>query len=174
MVPKRPNRPSNARVIPTYSLNVNVDPRFVQRLGSMVVGGWMAYLCVEEDFSAFFTSRDYDDIAKGGYRLDVLIVTLVVCIMTCAGTSILLCYVQLRTHDYRWWWSSFWNCASAGVYLLFVQREKHRHDIVSDMIYGSNLLVESVRFGLVCGCVGFLSSLLFVRSLYGTIQTNHS
>ena len=43
---------------------------------------------------------------------------MLILVITCAEISIVLCYFQLCNEDYNWWWRSFLNSGSAGLYLF--------------------------------------------------------
>jgi hypothetical protein len=44
-----------------------------------------------------------DGLCKAN-AVDLVVLVMVVLVVTCAETSILLCYLQLCNEDYRWWW----------------------------------------------------------------------
>ena len=52
------------------------------------------------------------------YMFGFMFVAFIVLLITCAETSILLCYFQLCGEDYNWWWRSFLSSASTAFYLF--------------------------------------------------------
>ena len=96
---------------------------------------------------------------------------------TCAQVSIVLCYLQLCAEDHRWWWKSFWNCATAGVYLFlyslwFLTSRLHLVGVLPVVVYLTYMTMISVCFGIFCGAAGFISSFWFTRTIYGAVKVD--
>ena len=47
-----------------------------------------------------------------------IMLAFVVLVVVCMQTSILLCYFQLCSEDYRWWWRSFFSTGTTALYLF--------------------------------------------------------
>lgn len=94
----------------------------------------------------------------------------------CAESSISLVYFLLIHENHRWWWRSFLCCASAGGYLFlyslyyFFTRLQVTH-VWSAMLYLGYMGLVSYAFAIVCGTLGFLSALWFVRKIYSGIKS---
>jgi len=98
-------------------------------------------------------------------------------VATCAQVAIVLCYLQLCVEDYRWWWSSFWNCATAGVYLFlyslwFLSSRMDMVGVLPIVVYLSYMGMISIAFGLFCGSVGFIAAFFFCRKIYGAVKVD--
>jgi len=52
------------------------------------------------------------------YIFGVLFLVYLILIVTCAEITIVLCYFQLASEDYRWWWRSFCTSGSAALYMF--------------------------------------------------------
>merc|ERR1719352_379223 len=52
------------------------------------------------------------------YVFGFLALVMLILVVTCAEISIVLCYFQLCAEDHGWWWRSFLNAGSAGLYLF--------------------------------------------------------
>merc|ERR1719453_2830474 len=96
------------------------------------------------------------------YVFGFLALVLLILLITCAEISIVLCYFQLCNEDYHWWWRSFLNSGTAGLYLFgyafvyfFTQLEMV--GFVPCLVYFGYMLIASLIFVLMTGTVGYLS-----------------
>lgn len=112
------------------------------------------------------------------YLYGALLAVFIILVITCAELSIVSTYLSLSTEDWKsHWYTSFFGCASAGLYvflysLYYANSQPHSYRVssVSRIVFVCWSLVMSGAFGLMCGAVGFLSSLWFVRKIYGSIR----
>ncbi|KAI2502586.1 Nonaspanin (TM9SF) [Fragilaria crotonensis] len=157
-----------ARVVPD-NLPWHVNPRI-----TFVLGGALP-------FGSVFSEMAYVMSALWRYEpYFVLAFSLVVLLMltaTCAQVAIATTYLQLRSEDHRWWWKSFWNCASAGIYLLlysiwFLFSRLYLGGVLPFVVYMTYMITISCCFGLFCGSVGVLASFWFNRIIYSTVKVD--
>ncbi|KAI0564611.1 Endomembrane protein [Gracilaria domingensis] len=112
------------------------------------------------------------------YLYGALVAVFVILVITCAELSIVSTYLSLSAEDWKsHWHTSFVGCASSGLYvflysLYYAQSQPHSHRVpfVSRIVYMCWSLVMSGAFGLMCGAIGFLSSLWFTRKIYASIR----
>ena len=52
------------------------------------------------------------------YIFGVLFVVYGILVVTCAEITIVLCYFQLCSEDYRWWWRAFFTSGSSALYMF--------------------------------------------------------
>jgi len=52
------------------------------------------------------------------YMFGFIILAFVALVVVCMQTSVLLCYLHLRSEDYRWWWRSFFSTGTTALYLF--------------------------------------------------------
>jgi hypothetical protein len=52
------------------------------------------------------------------YIFGVLFLVFSILVVTCAEITIVLCYFQLCSEDYRWWWRSFFTSGSSALYMF--------------------------------------------------------
>jgi len=154
-----------ARVIPE-------SPWMAHPVATMLMGGVLPFgsVCIELAFimSALWLHQIY-------YVMGFLLAVIFILFATCAQVSIVLCYLQLCAEDHRWWWKSFWNCATAGIYLFlyslwFLTSRLHLVGVLPVVVYLTYMSMISVCFALFCGSAGFLSSLWFTRTIYGAVK----
>lgn len=156
-----------ARIVP-YA------PWHVQRPYTFFMGGILPFgsVCIELAFimSALWLHQIY-------YVMGFLLAVLLILAATCAQVSMVLTYLQLCAEDHRWWWSSFWNCASAGAYLFayslwFLSSRLEMVGVLPVVVYLTYMAMISICFGLFCGSIGFLSSFWFCRIIYGAVKVD--
>jgi len=156
-----------ARIIP--SQGVYTSPVF-----SIAVGGILPFgsVCIELFFimSSLWLSQIY-------YVFGFLFVVVCILVITCAEMSIVMTYFQLTNEDYQWWWRSFLGCASSGCYLFlysvwYFMTKLDLEGFLSSLVYFTYNVIISMAFGLFTGAVGFFSSLVFVRKIYGALKVD--
>ena len=109
--------------------------------------------------------------------MGLLMIVLFILVSTCSMVSVVMCYLQLCGEDHRWWWKSFWNCATAGVYLFLYSLWflSSKLDLVGTLpiaVYLTYMSMISIAFGMLCGSVGFLSCLAFCQRIYGAVKVD--
>jgi len=141
---------------------------------TMMMGGVLPFgsVCIELAFimSAMWLHQIY-------YVMGFLLAVVFILFATCAQVSIVLCYLQLCAEDHRWWWKSFWNCATAGVYLFlyslwFLTSRLHLVGVLPVVVYLTYMTMISALFGIFCGSAGFISSFWFTRTIYGAVKVD--
>lgn len=156
-----------ARVVPP--LPCYAEPKF-----TFIMGGLLPFgsVCIELAFimSALWLHQIY-------YVMGFLLAVLLILTATCAQVSIVLTYLQLCAENHRWWWWSFWNCGSAGIYLFayaiwFLGSRLEMVGFLPVVVYLTYMGMISICFGIYCGAVGFLSSFWFVRTIYGAVKVD--
>lgn len=156
-----------ARVVPDL-------PWHVHPLVTVTLGGVLPFgsVCIELAFimSALWLHQIY-------YVMGFLLVVLVILAATCAEVAIVMTYLQLCSEDHRWWWKSFWNCASAGGYLFlyslwFLSSRLDLVGVLPVVVYLTYMGMISLCFGLFCGSVGVLASFWFNRTIYGAVKVD--
>mmetsp|Transcript_28535 Transcript_28535/g.47225 ORF Transcript_28535/g.47225 Transcript_28535/m.47225 type:complete len:734 (-) Transcript_28535:231-2432(-) len=156
-----------ARVVPEL-------PWHVHPLVTITLGGILPFgsVCIELAFimSALWLHQIY-------YVMGFLLVVLLILGATCAEVAIVMCYLQLCSEDHRWWWKSFWNCASAGGYLLlyalwFLSSRLDLVGVLPVVVYLTYMSMISICFGLFCGAIGVLASFWFNKTIYGAVKVD--
>ena len=111
------------------------------------------------------------------YMFGFLLVVFVILTITCAEVSIVLCYFQLVSEDYHWWWRSFFTSGASAMYLFvysiyYFNTALDITDPVSTLMYFCNMGVASLSFFLMTGSVGVLSCLFFTTKIYAAIKVD--
>jgi len=108
------------------------------------------------------------------YAMVSILVTLLSLGVVCGQISIFSCYMQLAAENHRWWWTSFRMGSIIGLYSLlyslwFMSAQMDLVGVLSVVIYVTYMTMISICIGLFGGSIGFLSSLWFVRTIYGAV-----
>ncbi|KAL7568422.1 hypothetical protein ACA910_012139 [Epithemia clementina (nom. ined.)] len=156
-----------ARVVP--SLPMYAEPRFTGFMGGLLLFGC---ICIELDMimSALWLHQIY-------FVMEFLLASLLILTVACAQVSVVSTYLHLCAENHRWWWLSFWNCASAGIYLFlyalwFLATRLEMVGFLPVIVYLTYMGMISMCFGIYCGAVGFLSSFWFVQTFYTAVNAS--
>ena len=111
------------------------------------------------------------------YIFGFLFLVMIVLIITCAETAILLCYLQLCSEDYHWWWRSFLASGSCSFYTIlyaiwYNMTELDMHGFVPLVIYLGYMFALSFSFFLITGTIGFFACFWFNTTIYGSIKVD--
>lgn len=91
--------------------------------------------------------------------------------VTCSEVSIVITYYTLCHGNYKWWWRSFFVCASSGAYLFIFSLAYgifvlNLSKMASFLLYMGYMTMASLFLAMFSGTVGFLASFLFTRKIY--------
>ena len=84
-------------------------------------------------------------------------------------------HLQLAREDHRWWWRSFFSGGSTGFFIYaysffyFFQRSNMDGWLQGSFYFGYMAII-SYAFFIMLGFVGFYSSLIFVKHIYGVVK----
>ncbi|MBA0730853.1 hypothetical protein Golax_025776 [Gossypium laxum] len=109
------------------------------------------------------------------YIFGFLFIVFVILIITCAEITIVLCYFQLCSEDYHWWWRSYLTAGSSALYLFlysifyfFTKLEITK--LVSGLLYFGYMVIVSYAFFALTGTIGFYACFWFVRRIYSSVK----
>jgi len=141
---------------------------------SFLIGGILPFgnVCIEVYFilGALWLHQIY-------YVMGFLFSVMVVLVLTSAEIAIVMCYLQLAAEDHLWWWRSFTNVASAGLYMFlysiwYLATKLNLMGIVPTFVYVTYMLMISMALGLCCGSVGTLSCFWFTKTIYRALKVD--
>jgi transmembrane 9 superfamily member 2/4 len=111
------------------------------------------------------------------YVFGFTLIVYIILIITCAEVTLLCVYYQLNAENHRWWWYAFFCSGSVSFYMFgysiiwFGSLEASRMPITYLLYFGYMFLLSFAML-LVTGSVGALTSLWFVRTIFGTIKVD--
>ena len=131
-----------------------------------------ASVCIELSFimNALWINQIY-------YIMGFITVVCFVFTLAVSTMSMVMCYCQLCNEDYKWWWKSFFNGASTGVYLFiyslwYLVAKLELVGLLSLVVYISYMGLICFAFALYCGGVGLISSFWFCRKIYAALKVD--
>eukprot|EP00002_Diphylleia_rotans_P003256 TRINITY_DN1221_c0_g4_i3.p1 TRINITY_DN1221_c0_g4~~TRINITY_DN1221_c0_g4_i3.p1 ORF type:complete len:241 (-),score=47.18 TRINITY_DN1221_c0_g4_i3:442-1164(-) len=109
------------------------------------------------------------------YVFGFLFVVFLILILTCAEITIVMCYFQLCSEDYHWWWRSFLTSGASSLYMFLYSvfyffNKLEIHSFVPALLFFSYTTIMCIGFFLLTGTVGFLASFWFVRKIYASVK----
>jgi len=147
---------------------------YMHPIFSILVGGILPFgaVFIELFFimSALWLSQVY-------YVFGFLLIVLVILVVTCAEITIVMCYFQLCSEDYNWWWRAFLTSGSSALYLflysiLYFVTRLDMTKFTAGFLYFTYMWIISATFFLLTGTVGFLACFWFVRKIYAAIKVD--
>jgi len=109
------------------------------------------------------------------YIFGFLFIVFIILIVTCAEITIVICYFQLCSEDYLWWWRSYLTSGSSALYLFLYAAFYFfmKLDItkpVSGVLYFGYMLIASYAFFVLTGTIGFYACFWFTRLIYSSVK----
>ncbi|KAG4953760.1 hypothetical protein JHK87_039354 [Glycine soja] len=139
---------------------------------SVLIGGILPFGAVFIELFFILTSIWLNQFY---YIFGFLFLVFVILIVTCAEITIVLCYFQLCSEDYLWWWRSYLTSGSSALYLFlyatfyfFTKLEITK--LVSGLLYFGYMLIASYAFFVVTGTIGFYACFWFTRLIYSSVK----
>ncbi|OAY82319.1 Transmembrane 9 superfamily member 7 [Ananas comosus] len=145
---------------------------YMQPLFSILVGGILPFGAVFIELFFILTSIWLNQFY---YIFGFLFIVFLILLVTCAEITIVLCYFQLCSEDYHWWWRAYLTAGSSAIYLFaysifyfFTKLEITK--VVSGILYFGYMLIGSYAFFVLTGTIGFYSCFWFVRKIYSSVK----
>ena len=111
------------------------------------------------------------------YVFGFTLIVYFILIITVAEMTLLLVYYQLGNENHRWWWFSFFSGGSVSAYMMVYSfiwfKSLHGSKLwITYLLYFGYMFLLSGGLCLVTGMIGSLTSLWFVRKIYGSIKVD--
>ena len=148
------------------------QPWYLHPIPAIMVGGILPFGAV---FIELFFIMSSIWLAQVYFFFGFLYLVLFILSLTCAEISIVMCYFQLCSEDYNWWWRSFLTSGSSAIYLflysiVYFATKLEITQPISIILYFGYMAAASWGFFLLTGSIGFVSCLVFVQRIYGAIK----
>jgi len=156
-----------ARAIPEPSIILNP-------LVGILLSGMVPFAAAYVELFFIMTSLWMDQFY---YVFGFTLIVYIILLITCAEVTVLLVYYQLCSENHRWWWYSYFTSGSAAMYMFlysfiwFKALEGSKLIITYLLYFGYMFLICGAVF-LLTGTVGALTSLWFIRKIFGTIKVD--
>jgi transmembrane 9 superfamily member 2/4 len=148
------------------------QPWFMSIHFTLVISGLLPFgACFVELYyilSSFWRGTYY-------YCYGFLLLVFFIFIITCAEITLLLNYFQLRYENYHWWWRSFGISGSPAIWVFFYSvvyffpEHLEANSLATCVLYFGYTSVASLGLFLMTGFIGVAASLLFNRTIFGTL-----
>lgn len=111
------------------------------------------------------------------YIFTFLFIVFMILIITCAEITIVMCYFQLCSEDYHWWWRSFLTSGASAFYMLLYSvfyffTKLQITKAVSVVMYFSYTLIFATFFLVLTGSIGFYAAYFFVQAIYDSVKVD--
>ncbi|KAL6140745.1 hypothetical protein ACLB2K_059041 [Fragaria x ananassa] len=145
---------------------------YMKPVFSILIGGILPFGAVFIELFFILTSIWLNQFY---YIFGFLFIVFVILLITCAEITMVLCYFQLCSEDYHWWWRSYLTAGSSALYLLlysafyfFTKLEITK--FVSGVLYFGYMVIVSYAFFVLTGTIGFYACFWFVRKIYSSVK----
>lgn len=145
---------------------------YMQPIFSILIGGILPFGAVFIELFFILTSIWLNQFY---YIFGFLFIVFIILLVTCAEITIVLCYFQLCSEDYHWWWRAYLTSGSSALYLFlyaifyfFTKLEITK--LVSGILYFGYMTIISYAFFVLTGTIGFYACFWFVRKIYSSVK----
>eukprot|EP01094_Clydonella_sp_ATCC50884_P003885 TRINITY_DN12998_c0_g1_i1.p1 TRINITY_DN12998_c0_g1~~TRINITY_DN12998_c0_g1_i1.p1 ORF type:complete len:671 (+),score=249.85 TRINITY_DN12998_c0_g1_i1:123-2015(+) len=147
---------------------------YMQALPSCMMGGILPFGAV---FIELFFILSSIWMHQFYYMFGFLFIVFVILVVTCAEITIVMCYFQLCSEDYHWWWRSFLTSGSSALYvflysIFYFFTKLHITHFVSTLLYFGYMAMITIAFFVLTGVIGFYSCYFFVRKIYASVKVD--
>ncbi|KAK4396918.1 Transmembrane 9 superfamily member 7 [Sesamum angolense] len=151
---------------------IPLQPWYIHPLFAMLFGGILPYGAVFVELFFILTSVWLNQFY---YIFGFLFLVFVILLVTCAEITIVLCYFQLCSEDYRWWWRSYLNSGASALYLylyaiFYFCTKLEITKLVSGILYFGYMSIIAYAFFILTGTIGFCACFWFVRKIYSSVK----
>jgi len=111
------------------------------------------------------------------YLFGFLFIVFIILMLTCAEITIVMCYFQLCSEDYHWWWRSFLTAGASAVYMFLYSvfyffSKLEIEKFVSGLLFFGYTFIMAFAFFVMTGAVGYHACLTFVRKIYSQVKVD--
>ncbi|GAB2293021.1 Transmembrane 9 super member 7 [Dionaea muscipula] len=145
---------------------------YMKSIFSILIGGILPFGAVFIELFFILTSIWLNQFY---YIFGFLFIVFVILLITCAEITMVLCYFQLCSEDYHWWWRSYLTAGSSALYLFlysifyfFTKLEITK--FISGILYFGYMLIGSYAFFVLTGTIGYYACFWFVRKIYSSVK----
>eukprot|EP01024_Parvocaulis_polyphysoides_P007275 TRINITY_DN1217_c0_g2_i1.p2 TRINITY_DN1217_c0_g2~~TRINITY_DN1217_c0_g2_i1.p2 ORF type:complete len:343 (-),score=44.34 TRINITY_DN1217_c0_g2_i1:2098-3126(-) len=167
-------RPSSEDPVRTNKIprQIPEQPWYLNPIFSCLIGGILPFGAVFIELFFILTSIWLHQFY---YLFGFLGLVLVILVITCAEIAIVLCYFQLCSEDYHWWWRAYFTAGSSALYLFlysafYFYTKLDITKTIPMLIFFGYMLIISYGFFCLTGSIGFYACYMFVRTIYAAVK----
>lgn len=111
------------------------------------------------------------------YMFGFLFMVFLILVSTCSQITIVMCYFQLCSEDYHWWWRAYLTSGASAFYMLaysvfYFFTKLQITSPVSTLLFFGYTLIMTMIFFVLTGSIGFYSCYFFVRKIYTVVKVD--
>jgi len=158
----------------TIARAIPEPPPLLHPTVGMLVAGVVPFAAAYVELFFIMTSLWMDQYY---YVFGFTLIVFFILIITCAEVTLLLVYNQLCAENHRWWWFSFFAPGSTAMYtfiysIFWFKGLEASGNVMTYMLYFGYMGLICSAMLLVTGTIGALSSLWFIKTIFGTIKVD--
>lgn len=147
------------------------QPWYLRLIPVMFISGIFPFGSIAVEMYFIYSSLWFNKIF---YMFGFLFFCFLLMILTTCLITVLMVYYTLCSENYKWQWKSIFIGGGCAIYVfihsLFLMGGEKLGGFTSMVLYTGYSIVISLLVFLCCSSVGFISSLFFVRKIYGQIK----
>lgn len=164
-----PKQPVRTALIPRQ---IPQQVWYMHPLISILIGGILPFGAVFIELFYILTSVWLHQFY---YLFSFLFIVCIILTITCAQISVVMCYFQLCSEDYKWWWRSYLTSGAAAFYmflyaLYYFATRLQITSFVSALLYFGYTAIMSLGFFVATGTIGYYSCYYFICKIYSSIN----
>jgi len=164
---KKPKTEIPLKVVP-IPRQIPEQEWYLKPAASILIGGILPFGAI---FIELFFIMSSIWLHQFYYLFGFLFIVLIFLVVTCAEISIVMCYFQLCSEDYHWWWRSFLTSGAPAIYMFLYSVFYYfsRLSVIgfaSGLLYFGYTFMMCTFFFLLTGSIGYYACLWFVRTIY--------
>jgi len=130
-------------------------------------------------FSAIYIELHYIFASMWGHQVytmfGILFLAFILLVVVTSFITVALLYFQLAREDHRWWWATYINGGTTGIFIYaysfyYYFQRSGMTGILQSSFYFGYMAVVSLGFFLMLGAAGFQFSLVFVKYIYSRVK----
>ncbi|KIY93523.1 Transmembrane 9 superfamily member 2 Flags:Precursor [Monoraphidium neglectum] len=148
------------------------QPWYMHPAFSCLVGGVLPFGAVFIELFFILTSVWLHQFY---YLFGFITLVFVILCITCAEITVVLCYFQLCSEDYVWWWRAYFTSGSSALYLFaysafYFYSKLDITKFVPMVLYFGYMTMVSYGFFCLTGTIGFYACWWFNRIIYAAVK----
>jgi len=145
---------------------------YMQPLASILMGGILPFGAVFIELFFILSSIWQHQFY---YMFSFLFIVFFILVLTCAEITIVMCYFQLCSEDYHWWWRSYLTSGASAFYMFIYSifyffTKLTITKFLSAVLFFGYTLIMSLAFFVLTGAIGFIACFIFVRKIYSAVK----
>lgn len=164
------DRPTNTNQI---ARQIPFQPWYLKTVPASLIAGTFPFGSIVVELYFIYSSLWFNKIF---YMFGFLFFSFLLLTLTTTLVTVLLTYYSLCMENWKWQWRGFWIGGAGCAFYVFVHAilftKFKLGGLTTVVLYLGYSVVISGLCCLITGAVGFLSSLWFVRKIYGSIKVD--